>query len=368
MLHIGIEARTLQKNRPGTNRYVRGLLTSFHALDLPDIKIFTFMGPRPLGKGPFSKLLNGIIDLIWINIAIPVTVISKRIDILHMLSGEFSPLSPRPQIVSVMDVNFMIYPKKWDRVWRTYARFNFKVSLALKVIKVITISNYSKRALINYFQMQDENISVISPGINNPENAGNSDYHERIRPYLLYVGAIEPHKNLTVLIKAFALFNSDSKYSHYNLVFVGSSSRGEKEISALINELNICHKVIFTGLVEESILEAFYNNCSLFVFPSLIEGFGFPPLEAMIRYIPVVASDIPCHREVLGDGVVYFDPLDVSSLKDAITSVLSNYSLRQSLILRGIERAKKYSWVRCAKMTTEVYRQIARETHFVEHA
>jgi glycosyltransferase involved in cell wall biosynthesis len=283
-----------------------------------------------------------------------------------MLSGEFSLLVPFPQVLSVMDVNYMIYPDKWDWLWRLYSRLSLKMASVFKVGRLITISEYSKYNLIKYFKFPPDKISVIYPGISSPKD--NGKVKEGLGTYVLYVGAIEPHKNLALLVRAFSQLLSNSKFMELNLVILGKHSRGVKQLKYLVNQLMIKQKVIFTGVVDDDGLGEYYRNASLFVFPSLIEGFGFPPLEAMIRGIPVVASDIPCHREVLGDSVVYFDPFDVSSLKDAITSVLSNASLRQSLILRGIERAKEYTWERCAKMTAEVYRQLARESLFVEPA
>lgn len=358
MLRIGLEIRTLKRERPGTNRYVNGLLLHLSNIDSSKFEFVPIFGPSIFtSRNIITKIMNAIIDVVWLNVMLPILCVIKKIKMLHMLSGEYSILLGLPQIVSIMDVNFMVFPNKWDALWSLYIRLNLKMAFALNVEHLITISEYSKINLIKYFGYSKNKIKVVYPGItklNSKEIKKEINY-----PYILYVGAIEPHKNIMLLVKAFSILCVNPKYECLRLVIIGRESRGTKELKEFVGRLAIKEKVIFTGAVDDICLDKYYSGASLFAFPSLIEGFGFPSLEAMIRGIPVVASDIPCHREILGNGAIYFDPMDSNSLSNAMNSILSNDHLRNKMVIMGIDKASEYSWVKCAEETIGIYRQIA---------
>ncbi len=153
---------------------------------------------------------------------------------------------------------------------------------------------------------------------------------ELVSPYILYVGNDYPHKNLERL-----------KLAHAKL-----KERG------LNYEL-----ILITTFVSEQELDNLYKNASLFVFPSLYEGFGLPPLEAMKRGVPVVSSNTSCIPEILGDAVLYFNPLNVDDMAERIKNTLINRELREELIKKGLERIKKYDWQKMAQETLETYKQ-----------
>jgi len=148
------------------------------------------------------------------------------------------------------------------------------------------------------------------------------------KPYVLYVGNDYPHKNLKRLKLAFEKLRGDGL--DYELVLI-------------------------TKFVSEEELDNLYKNASLFVFPSLSEGFGLPPLEAMARGVPVVSSNATCLPEILGDAAVYFNPLDVDDMAEKIKKTLSNDGVKKALIRKGLEQIKKYSWEKMAEETLELY-------------
>lgn len=168
---------------------------------------------------------------------------------------------------------------------------------------------------------------------------------EPTKPYLLYVGNIYPHKNIERMISAFKKIIQENN-SDCRLVIVGGDN------------VNSTEDVIFTGFINDDELDSLYKNAVLYVFPSLYEGFGLSPLEAMARGVATISSNTSCLPEILGEAVLYFDPLDIDDMAEKIKQVLFDENLRSNLIKKGLERVKKYSWQKTAKKTSEIYKNI----------
>lgn len=151
---------------------------------------------------------------------------------------------------------------------------------------------------------------------------------ESVKPYILYIGNDYPHKNLERLKLAFEKIKKDGLD---------------------------CELILVTNFVSEQKLENLYGNASLFVFPSLYEGFGLPPLEAMKRGVPIVSSNATCLPEILGDAALYFNPLDIDDIAEKIKKVLADNNLREQLIQKGFAQVKKYSWKKMAEETLKLY-------------
>jgi glycosyltransferase involved in cell wall biosynthesis len=200
------------------------------------------------------------------------------------------------------------------------------------------------------------------------------------KPYLLYVGSAYPHKNLIFLLEVFKKVNGEIELggvgcddcvnqenppsppcqggSSIQLVLAGKDSYFYQKLKQKVKELKLEDRVVFTGYVEDENLDLLYKNASLFVFPSLIEGFGFPPLEAMANGVPVLSSKSSCLPEVLGDAVLYFDPEDEEDLREKILAVFENENLRSEFVGKGFEQVKKYDWERCAEEYLEIIERI----------
>lgn len=173
--------------------------------------------------------------------------------------------------------------------------------------------------------------------------------------YIMYVGRPQPHKNLDRLVEAFAI--AKQTHPELKLVLVGKSDTLYKRLERSVNSKHI-PDVIFTGFVSEGQLRWLYKHAAAYVFPSLSEGFGLPPLEAMVHGCPVVSSNATCMPEVCGDAAEYFDPRDTWDMAGTINSVLSNPKKRAALIEKGKKQAAQYSWERMAKQTLTIYQSV----------
>jgi glycosyltransferase involved in cell wall biosynthesis len=175
-------------------------------------------------------------------------------------------------------------------------------------------------------------------------------------PYLLYVGGIEHRKNLTGLLKAFSKVKK--ALPGYKLVIVGKKNWRYKRVFSLISKLGLDADVVFTGYVPDSHLPCFYSLAEVFVFPSLYEGFGFPPLEAMACGTPVITSNTSSLPEVCGDAPLYVNPLDTDSLASAIQSAVLDRDQREAIVARGLAHVTRFLWERTAQETMEVYKAV----------
>ncbi len=176
------------------------------------------------------------------------------------------------------------------------------------------------------------------------------------KPYLLYVGNAFPHKNLKRLIRAFKVVLC-SKPS-LKLALVGKIDDFYKSLQDLCQELKIEKNVIFVGRISDEDLKWLYQNALIYVFPSFLEGFGLPGLEAMENGLPVVSSDSSCLPEIYGDAALYFNPQNTEEMVKAILELSNNKELRDRLIKGGYKRIKKFSWRKCAQETLEIYKSI----------
>ena len=219
----------------------------------------------------------------------------------------------------------------------------------------ICVSKNTQNDLIKLFNVDIKKTTVIHHGfslrtqeIKNPEKTH--------KPFLLYIGSRKGYKNFKRFIEAYA---ANKIKNFFDLVIFGGGKINKDEI-AIFDRLEIPRHSIKQVDGDDALLGGYYKNASLFIYPSLYEGFGIPPLEAMSYGCPVVCSNISSIPEVVGDGALLFDPYSVSSIKDNIISVLYDDKIRSSLILKGLKHVKKFSWERCAKETYKVYKEVLR--------
>ena len=227
--------------------------------------------------------------------------------------------------------------------------------------RILTISAFSKAEITELLGVPAERISVVYPA---PSlQPGTADFGVCCqkwgihRPYLLYVGTIEPRKNLARLLRAFALLKEKYHIPH-QLVLAGGRGWRDEEIFQTVKEISCKEDVIFTGYVSAGEKNTLYENASAFLFPSLYEGFGIPPLEAMTFGCPVVCANAASLPEVAGDAADLVDPLEEESIAEGIWRVLSDAAYAQELREKGYLQAKKYTWEASAKRLTELCREI----------
>jgi glycosyltransferase involved in cell wall biosynthesis len=290
-----------------------------------------------------------------------------RYDIYHLANQNLSFLKLKPKVVTCYDLIQYLYPVT------PFHRLHAKITHSgLKdASKIITISEFTKLQIVEYLRCQEDKITVIYEGIDHalykPVSEKDNSILERYgiprnHKLILYVGSEQPRKNLPVLIKALHKLKTNIK--DVKLVKVGEAGAGGERgvISRLIRQLNLEADVIFTGRVSEEDLPKLYNLVDVYVSPTLYEGgFALPVLEAMACGCPAITSNIPPLVETVSDGGILVDPKDINGLAASMYEVLTNNSLRQDMISKGIKRASIFSWDKAATETLKVYEEVGGE-------
>lgn len=234
-----------------------------------------------------------------------------------------------------------------------------------KATKIITVSDFTKKEIIDIYKLnnqQKDKIKVIYNGFNNflyKEKKEESKILEVLaennieKPYILYVGRLEKKKNTPALIEAFAQSKARKK-DGLKLVLLGFNSFGFDEVNYIINDLELEDDVIMPGWIEEKDMPYIYSGAEAFIFPSKHEGFGIPVIQSMNCGIPVACSDIPVLREVAKDAALFFSPYNTKSITSAIDKIIYDKDLQKELTKKGRERAKYFSWEKCAKETLNI--------------
>ncbi len=262
-------------------------------------------------------------------------------------------------IVTCHDIIPIAYYNTRNPLWKLNAKGLRKAE------KIITISEFSKQDISKYIKYPEEKIEIIPPAVDhrlyyqNRSRAALEKYGiGETEKVIMYVGAEEPRKNLQFLINSFSKLKN--RISQVKLLKVGTPNYiGVREkLLKQIEYLNLQKDIIFTGYVSERELAELYNAVDLFVFPSLYEGFGMPPLEAMACGTPVITSNSSSLPEVVGDAAIQADPYDVNKFAEEIYDLLTDDGLREEIIGKGLKRSKKFSWDNSAEKTLKVYKEL----------
>jgi glycosyltransferase involved in cell wall biosynthesis len=296
--------------------------------------------------------------------------IRKDSDIIHFFSQEETYLiksikTNAPKIATCLDLIGLTL-KEYDFIDRRFKSYSIKSMREAN--KIITISDYTKNELIKYTKISADKIKTIYLGADDEFKKLSSDEIADARleynlpeNFILYVGSEQSRKNFPLLIKAF--YNLKKKYNlkEIKLVKAGSPQISEvqrRKIFDLIEQLNLQDDVIFTDYVSDEYLVKLYNAADLFVYPSLYEGFGLPPLEAMACGCPVITSNTSSLPEVVGEAGIMIDPNDINSLTESMYTVLTDKGLKEELSKKSLERAKMFSWKKTAAETWKIYEQV----------
>ncbi|HEC88422.1 MAG TPA: glycosyltransferase family 1 protein [Thermoplasmata archaeon] len=287
-----------------------------------------------------------------------------KLDILHSPENStlFRKFKNIKKVVTVHDMILYIFGEIKNII--DFARYRFLMPRVLKTAdRIIAVSNNTKRDLISYLGISEEKIEVIYEGVSkqykpldkNEVKIFKKKYHLE-EPFILYVGSFLPHKNIPALIKAF--YKLKNQYQIKNKLVLCGKKEKLTYILKLIKRLNLQKDIIFTRYIPTRELPYLYNAADLFVYPSLYEGFGLPPLEAMACGTPVITSNTSSLPEVVGDAGIMIDPHDVDELTKTIYEVLTDEKLRKELSNKGLKRVKKFSWEKTAKETLKVYEEV----------
>jgi glycosyltransferase involved in cell wall biosynthesis len=300
-------------------------------------------------------------------LAAPLAVSRARVDLFHAPHYVVSPLMPRPYVVTIHDCIHLRFPQYLpNRRAHVYARAMMTMA-ARRASRVLTVSNASKEDILRYLGVPADKVEVIYNGLDARFAAPpTAEAIERVRDrymlpsrFVLYAGNIKPHKNVDRLIEAYALVRQRG-FEDLKLLIIGEEVTRFPHLRRLVHRHHLHGHVRFFGYVADATLSVLYRLASVFVFPSLYEGFGLPPLEAMAMGAPVIASNVSSLPEVVGDAAILIDPTSPDAIADAIARVLTDDALRADLVRRGHARAQAFSWERSVDRVRQVYRELAR--------
>jgi len=378
-MKIGIDARFAVRKRRGIGNYTLRLIR--HLAEIDNLNRYILYIDRndteqilPKNSNFHVKKLYPSNYFIWEQVVLPRQAKKDGIDILHC-TGNTAPIYMDRQVKlvsSIMDVMYLkdysVLPKStslYQRLGRLYRRM--VVPRIIKHLsKVITISNYSKYDIIKYFPtLNEEAIVVIYLATNEKFRViDRSDATVKIKnkfgiigSYILSLGGTDPRKNTELVIEKFIELKDKCRIKE-NLVIVGIPNWKQTKFYDIVNN-SLCKKdIIFTDFVSEDELVLLYNCATVFLYPSLYEGFGIPLLEAMACGVPTVTSNVTSMPEIAGNAALLINPRNGEEIKESLLKVLNDKDLRDFLVKRGLEQVKKFSWQRTAQETLELYRSV----------
>lgn len=294
---------------------------------------------------------NKYLSHLWTHFILPF----KKGDILFCpanIAPIFVPKSKK-LIVTLHDVAFITYHKSFSKFFRIY--YNFVIPIVIqRADKIITISNVSKSEIIKYYPNAKDKIEVIPLGIDKKYKILNNIKKDN---QILYVGSMNERKNFVSVIKAFELLNDKS----CKLIMVGNFSSNfdlDEQTNEMLDNAKLNKDIIFKLNISDTELVKIYNQSKLLVFPSLYEGFGLPPLEAMACGTPVITSNISSMPEVCANAAIYCNPHNIGDIKDKIELVLYGESLQKNLIKKGLKKASEFSWEKSAQEHIKVFEEV----------
>ena len=347
-MSIYVNARFLTQRITGVQRYAIEMSRQLKILT-PDIK---FVAPGNIVHQDLAEELNIVAHgkmsgHLWEQLELP-RLLKKRGNPLLINLGNTSPLYYKNKIVAIYDVSFLRNPKWFSKKFYYYYKF-VVAKAAREAIKIITVSEFSKKEIRELLNIPEYKIEIVYGAASEETGAEIGKDTSRRRRYILAVSSLDPRKNLKNLITAFI----GSGIKGMKLVIVGSRNTifRHKEFREAIGSNP---DIIFTGYVSDHDLMGLYRKAELFIYPSIYEGFGIPPLEAMACGCPVIVSRAASLPEVCGDAALYVNPHDIDDIKRAMSEILGNGELRQELILKGRERVKLFSWNDSAKRLLKI--------------
>lgn len=287
----------------------------------------------------------------------------RKFDLYH--ETNYIPMNFNgPTILTIFDLSFYLFPETHPAERIRYMDRYFYPRLH-RASHYITISEATKQEMVKYLNLPPEKITVTPLGVSESFRPISSPFLDTtlsrygLKPasYILYIGTLEPRKNITNLLRAYATLPGCLREA-YPLVLGGGKGWLMENLDAEIQKLGIGPTTLRTGYLPEADLPALYSGAALFVFPSLYEGFGLPPLEAMACGTPVITSNVSSLPEVVGDAGVQVSPEDVPRLAEEIQLLLSDSIRHKEMSQRGLERAKQFTWEKCAEMTLGVYNRV----------
>lgn len=317
---------------------------------------------------PYERPDRALVD----QAAFPLYLRRFRANVCHIPLNMISLFMPKPFVATVHDLSSLLFEDP-DGKHRRFRLYQFRRGLE-RADRVIAVSNATRRDIEDLFGIRPEKIRQIynapdprfladGPGPGDMERQMLLERYQINHPFLLYVGTIRPQKNIPRLVEAFAVLRGDLEdqplFRDLRLIIIGDEISRHPAVRRTVIQTRMEQFVRFLGFVTFDTLRTFYASASAFVFPSLYEGFGLPPLEAMASGTPVVTSNISSLPEVVGNAAVLVNPENVFEIAKGIREALTNSTLRATLIHRGHEQARRFSWESTARQVLSIYKEVA---------
>jgi glycosyltransferase involved in cell wall biosynthesis len=371
-LRVGLNAQLLSAEggyrNAGVSQYIHWLMTMLPRVS-PDMQLTAFAGAEGLGY-PGWEIHAGPVHggtvlarVAWEQVALPRAARSAGVDVLHSPVYAGPLLYSSPQIVTLHDLSFYLFPHLFPPVRRCYLQCMTRATTR-RADAVIAVSESTARDAIQILGLPPERVHVIPNGVNpslHPPSADEiaalRDRYELPERYVLYLGTLEPRKNLPTLIEAYGMARHSG--IEHGLVIAGGKGWYDEPIYEAVRVTGFEEDILLIGYVPSEHLAALYGGADLFVYPSLYEGFGLPPLEAMACGVPVLVSNVSAMPEVVGKGGVTVNPREPKQIAEAMLSLLGDEDRRRVLAEAGLERAARYSWENTARLTAALYREVA---------
>jgi glycosyltransferase involved in cell wall biosynthesis len=373
-LKIAIEARPIKWSYgTGIGNYTFSMIEKLCEVDKKNRYTFLWPDDNPVPYIPFQNYYSFYTlpkDDEREALEIPLWLSTERADLFHLPQNGFR--IPNTKTCKILVTIHDLIPYFLPEMVRSsfLKRFTREMpEIVSRADHILTVSMLSKQDIINIFGADPQKISVVysaptdayQPLPQEPTKKFLATKYGLKKPYLLYAGGLNPRKNVAELIYAYSKINRDL-HRLQQLVILGGDSKHANQLKLLVESLNLKADVIFPGFVDSADLPLFYNGADLFVYPSLYEGFGLPPIEAMACGTPVITSNVSSIPEIVGDAAVQVNPADTLQLAGAILEVLNHEELSAALVQKGLSHSKKYNWRQNAAKILEIYESVMNGT------
>src|SRR5256714_4424487 len=375
-MRVGLDGYPLAEPRTGVGHYTLELARAL-ALIAPSDQ-FELVSPAPLGSSALEEINHANLSNLralhlkssrirghWWAVGLPLYVTKARFDIFHGTNFEV-PFWNRRSVVTIHDLSALLHRDKHRDSLSRRARLRLPI-VAKLARKIITPTESVKQEVCEHLRVNPNRVIAIPSAARQSFRPVPAEQTVETRKrlaieddFLLFVGTLEPRKNLLTLLKAFDQIVRQTSLRP-QLVITGGEGWLMDETFSFIKHSGIGDRLRLTGYLGDEELRALYSTCRIFIYPSLYEGFGLPPLEAMACGAPVIAGRVPALQEVLGSAARLVDPLDVEALAGSIVELIENDEERRRLASNGPKHAAKFSWAETARRTLQVYRDVVSE-------
>ena len=370
-MHIAIDAHSVGAGLGGNETYATNLIEAL--ADIDSVNRYTLYVTKKEAVERFANRWPNVhlrltlphTPLVRIPLTLTVELRRRPVDILHVQYTS-PPFTPCPVVNTIHDLSFEHLPETFKRrSWRQM-RLTIRRS-AQSAAHILTDCDFARDDILKTYGIAPERVTAVplaaavrfSPVRDERELDRVRNKYGINGKYILTVGSIQPRKNIPRLIRAYSMLCSERNLEPLpKLVVVGKRGWLYEDTLATAESSTVRDQIILTGYVDDKDLPALYSAASCFVYPSYFEGFGIPPLEAMRCGTPTITGDRTCFPEIIGDAGLMVDPFDEQAIKCGIMRVLTEQTLRDELIEKGLERANSYDWLKTARQTLDVYESV----------